>query len=72
MGTVGQGVVPIQQHGAQAGLAGGVEFGFHVGEKQNLVAGQADRLADAPVAGGFFLAAAGGVEETTEQRRQAF
>ena len=60
----------IDEHGGQAGLAGGVELVDHVGEEQDVGRSTADGAGDPPVAGRLALDPGLGVEPAGEQRAQ--
>ena len=60
----------IDEHGGQAGLAGGVELDDHVGEEQDVGRSTADGAGDPPVAGRLALGPGLGVEPAGEQPGQ--
>ncbi len=60
-------LAPIQQHGAETGLACGVEFFHHVGKEQDLRWFAPDLACDGAIAVSFALAADAGVEPVGNQ-----
>jgi len=60
----------VQQHGAQAGITGSVEFVHHIGEEEDVTGFPRQPRGDGAVTVGHALATDFGIEEGAEQRGQ--